>query len=211
MSMESSVTTLRNAQRAHVINMASDLFAERGIRGVRMDDVAAMLSMSKRTLYEMFHDKEELLLECVKCREERKVEYLREISAKADNVLEVVLHFYLHGLKEMGHTNDAVIEEIKKYPTVCEYMALRRKENILKAKAFYVNGVEQGMFRTDINFEIFHMLMGLAMDGYFNGERLKEFPLMEVFDTIIRVNMRGICTEKGIRLFDEFLAKNHLQ
>lgn len=175
-----------------------------------MDDVAAQLVMSKRTLYELFDDKEELLYECVKYREEEKLRYLREIGEKADNVLEVVAHYYLQGMKETKYAQVSVIEEIKRYPTVWEYISERHEEATRKAKEFYLTGVEQGMFREDVNFEVFHMLMQLAMDGFFKSGVMNDYSLNEVFDTIIRVNIRGICTEKGIHLFDEFLAKNSL-
>ena len=55
------------------VRVASAFFTERGIRSVKMDDIAMELSISKRTLYELFSDKEELLLEVVKShREEMK-------------------------------------------------------------------------------------------------------------------------------------------
>ena len=61
--------------RLRVIAMASKMFFEQGIRKVRMDDVAAALTMIKRTLYEMFSDKEELLLECMKVNQEEKMRF----------------------------------------------------------------------------------------------------------------------------------------
>ena len=45
-------------------------FAEKGIRAVKMDDIARMLTISKRTLYEIYPNKEELLLECFKFTKE---------------------------------------------------------------------------------------------------------------------------------------------
>lgn len=206
--METVADNQRESHRMNVTHVANCLFAERGIRGVRMDDVAAQLSMSKRTLYEMFHDKEGLLLACVKYQDEEKRKFMRELAAKTDNVLEILLHFYHQGLKEVEKTKISSIGEIKKYPSVCAYIAGRRKENKEKALQFYATGMDQGLFREDVNFEIFHMLMDMAVEGYFNSGYLEKYPLSEVFDTVMRVNMRGICTEKGQRLFDEYLEKS---
>lgn len=205
--MCTATTTSRKPQKEQVIRQANRLFAERGIRAVRMDDVATSLTMSKRTLYEMFRDKEELLLECVRFREEEKLAYMRSVSEKAENVLEIIIHFYHHGLAHIGPASSDIIEEIKKYSSVCEYIFLRREENTIKAQGFYRTGVEQGIFRTDINFEIFHTLMGMAMDGFFNSRFLEAWPLTEVFETMLRVNIRGICTEEGARMFDTFMEK----
>ncbi len=51
--------------RARVIKKASQEFIKKGIKSVRMDDIAALLTISKRTLYEIFNNKEELLYDCV--------------------------------------------------------------------------------------------------------------------------------------------------
>lgn len=51
--------------RARVVKEASQEFIKKGIKSVRMDDIAALLTISKRTLYEVFNDKEELLYDCV--------------------------------------------------------------------------------------------------------------------------------------------------
>ena len=44
--------------RMQVIKAAAEAFSQKGIKNVRMDDIASSLSISKRTLYELFADKE---------------------------------------------------------------------------------------------------------------------------------------------------------
>ena len=46
-----------------IVKYASKAFAQRGIRQVKMDELASEMSISKRTLYELFGDKESLLME----------------------------------------------------------------------------------------------------------------------------------------------------
>ena len=59
--------------REHVVQAAAKAFTRKGVKTVRMDDIAADLSISKRTLYELFHDKEDLLLDVMRLhREEMK-------------------------------------------------------------------------------------------------------------------------------------------
>ena len=48
-------------QQEKVVAHVSQMIMTLGVKSVRMDDVASSLGMSKRTLYEMFGDKEELL------------------------------------------------------------------------------------------------------------------------------------------------------
>ena len=53
----------REELKLRVVETASKSFMTLGIKAVHMDDIASSLSISKRTLYELFGDKEELLLE----------------------------------------------------------------------------------------------------------------------------------------------------
>lgn len=195
-------------QRKRVIAMAGKMFAEQGIRKVRMDDVASALGMSKRTLYEMFADKEELLLECMKVDQEKKREYAAQVASTANNVLEIVFCLYQYGMEEMKNVNSSMYRDIKKYPKVCEFLNQRKAHSAQNSRKFYETGVRQGLLREDINFEIFQFLVDLSMNGFLNDEMLmNRWTLTEVLDTVVRVNMRGICTEKGQRILDEFLKE----
>ena len=62
--------------RMQVIKAAAEAFSQKGIKNVRMDDIASSLSISKRTLYELFADKEELLVEVVRIHREEVKEYM---------------------------------------------------------------------------------------------------------------------------------------
>lgn len=195
-------------QRNHVIAMASQMFFEQGIRKVRMDDVAAALTMSKRTLYEMFADKEELLLECMKVNQEELFRFAKKVASESENVLEIVLRLYIHGMENVKKVHHSMFQDLKKYPKVCAYLNSRKEEKNAHNKEFYRIGVKQEVFRDDINFDIFQFLMDLTMNGFLNNRILMEkWTLAEVLDTVMRVNMRGICTEKGQRMLDEFLRE----
>ena len=52
------MTTHRESLHDRILDVAMSLFLEHGIRAVRMDDIANHLSISKRTLYEVFSNKE---------------------------------------------------------------------------------------------------------------------------------------------------------
>lgn len=207
-SMETIGKHSNSDQRNRVIALAGKMISKQGIRKVRMDDVAAALGMSKRTLYEMFADKEELLLECMKVNQEEKRQYAAKMSATASNVLEIVFRLYQYGMEEMKNVHPSMYQDIKKYPKVCEYLRQSKEQKAQDSILFYQTGVQQGLLRTDINFEIFQFLIDLSMNGFLsNGVLMERWTLSEVLDTVVRVNMRGICTEKGQRMLDEFLKE----
>ena len=115
--------------RMQVIKAAAEAFSEKGIKNVRMDDIASSLSISKRTLYELFSDKEELLVEVVRIHREEVKNYMANIASKADNVLEVIIGFYEMTIDEFKHTNRYFFEDIKKYPKVVEFLEASHREN----------------------------------------------------------------------------------
>ena len=78
MSMQHPLPDAKADVRRRVIDAAMKAFAEKGIRSVTMDDVAHILSMSKRTLYQLFADKQDLLLACVKRKDEERDAMLQQ-------------------------------------------------------------------------------------------------------------------------------------
>ena len=89
-----------------------DMFHKQGIKQVRMDDIAKTLSISKRTLYEIFDDKETLLLKCIKRKQEMQDKYMQQFDLSQSNVLEVVLHHYQYTIELLPHVNPAFFEDL---------------------------------------------------------------------------------------------------
>ena len=77
-----------------IVETAHTLFIERGIKDVKMDDIAAEMSISKRTIYELFNDKEQLLHEVLKFQHERMSENGREVIRSSSHILEIILKLY---------------------------------------------------------------------------------------------------------------------
>ena len=74
--------------RRIIIGKALELFTSRGIKEVKMDDIASLLSVSKRTIYELFGDKEQLLFESLMLQQEMMREEAKEIINMIDEKLE---------------------------------------------------------------------------------------------------------------------------
>lgn len=191
--------------KEHVIAAAAKAFMQKGIRTVRMDDIAVGLSISKRTLYELFHDKEDLLLDVMKLHREGMQEYMTQVASKAENVLEVILKFYQRSAQDFQNTNRTFFEDIKKYPKVMAYINESRKENLDSAMEFYRKGVNQGIFRNDVNYDIVQAMVNEQMDLLLRSEICQSYSLAEIYETVVFMHMRGISTEKGLKIVDDFL------
>ena len=77
--------------RERIVSVALKAFLKEGIRAITMDDVASLMGISKRTLYELFPDKEQLVLSCVELHDIRKRAEAQPVYNKCDNVVDVLL------------------------------------------------------------------------------------------------------------------------
>ena len=100
--------------RKRIVETAAQLFNSRGIRGVTMDDIAASLRISKRTLYETFANKEELLAECLQMVHDEIEDRHKEVYMKVEEPLLVAL--YMVRINAMSnHSYNHLIEETERY------------------------------------------------------------------------------------------------
>lgn len=197
----------RDEQKLHIIETASHAFSREGIRNVTMDDIAHRLSISKRTLYQIFTDKESLLLECVAYHEEKERECLEQMVGEADNVLDMVLSVFARKMQRLDDIKPEFFTEIAKYPSVIDYIEKRQREDEDNAIEFLQKGVEQGFFREDINFSIVIRYITNGMNTIIRAGLIDEFSQREIFFNTAMVIIRGCATMKGIAEIDNFTRK----
>lgn len=172
-----------------------------------MDDIAVSLGISKRTLYEVFANKEMLLEACIlKEREDMKA-YVDEMLATSDHVLEVLLKLYLHSIERFHATHKSFFEDLKKYPKVYELFKSDKKHDSAEAVSFFKEGVKQGIFRDDINFAIVNLLVHEQIELLLNTDICEKYSFLEVYESIMFTYLRGISTEKGARELEKFICE----
>ena len=202
-----SVVNNRSELRERIIEVANAAFRERGIKGLKMDELAAQMGISKRTLYEVFGDKETLLIACIQQNQKSGELFMQEVIATSQNVLEVILRAYKRSIELAQRTTPKFLEEIHKYPKAYEVMINRHNSDTQRTISFYQQGVAQGLFRDDVNFLIFQELVKNWMEMMLNSDILHKYPFLDVFTSILLTALRGISTEKGIKLLDEFIVE----
>jgi len=202
---EKKQNTVKLGFKARIIAEAMKSFTTKGIKGVTMDDIASDLGISKRTLYETFTDKETLLLECVRQQEAEKEILSAKILSESENVLEVILKFYKATIEVYHKVNIRFFEDIKKYPKVNELLRQNGEKNRSNVIAFFMKGVDQGLFRDDINFEIVNILVREQVNFLLKAEIFRTFSFIEVYESIVFTFLRGILTEKGQNILESFI------
>lgn len=197
----------RSELRERIIQTAVQSFCTHGIKSITMDDIAASLGISKRTLYEVFADKESLLEECILKGQQDGDEFVRGVLATSSNVLEVLLRCYQRSIEKFHTTNKKFFEDIKKYPKAYELMKSDRNRSSEDIVRFFKEGVTQGIFREDVNFAIVHLLVRDQLDLLMNSDICNEYSFIEVYESIMFTFLRGVSTEKGARVLEDFICE----
>lgn len=185
-------------QRGRILQYALDEFKHKGIKGVKMDKIAEVLSMSKRTLYEMFGDKENLLLESFKYHKGIADTNTRKIFNKSKNIIEIYVRIMALQIAEVKDINPLCLTESFKYQSVRNFLEEIDKERGEKSLSFIQRGIEEGFFRSDINYDFLISIQNLLRNAILQNRLYEKFTLEEIAKFFSDTQIRGICTEKGI-------------
>ncbi len=186
--------------RERVLKHAFLAFVQRGVKSVRMDDLSSELGMSKRTLYEMFTDKEHLLLECLRYNDQQSKKEIADLTADSDNPLKVYVKVLNKRLEELQQVNIAFISESKHYPIVQEFIRQghnKREENLLH---FTQACIEAGVFRTDVEYRLLVKLFDMMANSIMEQELYKLYPMQTIVKTLNTTFLTGLCTPKGLEI-----------
>lgn len=211
MTQAETCNTYRQGLRTQILHKATELFIQRGVRHVKMDDIATALSISKRTLYEIYSNKADLLFEVVVKREAQAEQHMIEFVQHHNDTIDIVIEFYRINIKDLGEVNPLFFEDVHKYPVITSFLQKKHAQRHASTIDFIQKAVSEGYFRDDVNYTVFKSI-GEASCQYFMDQQLyKQYPLDELFRTLLMVMLRGICTEKGIKAIDAHLAKCQIQ
>ncbi len=207
MKEQAKYPTARRELREKIIISAGELFAQEGIRSITMDDIAASFGISKRTLYELFSDKEALLIECIRREMALEEAFMREQVTRSLNVLEILLKRYQRSIERFHATSKKFFDDIKKYPRAYEQLKNGNNRNTEDAVNFFKEGVRQGYFREDVNFPIVNSLLRAQLDILMESDLCKTYPFLAVYESIMFTFLRGISTEKGACELERFITQ----
>ena len=205
-------TAYRQNLKVMILNVAMQEFYSNGIRNVKMDDIARKLQISKRTLYEIHGNKEELLLEGLMRDEARFESQLQQFTqSKKRNVMEVVMKFFQMQMKRLSQVNPCFFVELHKYDLIVSFLEKIHKERNVRSVLFFKTGVEEGLFRNDLDYELISRLCEEMTRNVMEKELYRLYDLQHIFRNIIIVFVRGFATKEGIAVIDKFLEQEGRQ
>ena len=197
-------------QREKVIEQAAMMFAEQGIKSIRMDDIAHALAMSKRTLYEMFEDKEELLyLSITYMRRRRMAAVEARLKENGDSLAELFESFDLMTVNRELHRR--ISNNLQKfYPRVFERVKREAEEENGRALYLLINHyVECGLIMPTVDVRLSVTILYYTITTLITSVDNKSFSNNVTLEDALQYTIvnffRGIATIKGVKQIDDYL------
>ncbi len=196
-----------NKKTNMIIENVTKLFLEYGIRGVTMDDIAHHLAISKKTLYEYFSDKKELVKAVLDVARDDFDKHFNELADKKANAIDEVFYFFELQKRMIQSNKPAFIYDLKKY-----YPELFKKFQEFKHKMIYdsiisnlIKGIEQGYYRKDLNPDIITRNTLMRFECMINSDffTFEEYMSPDLFVELFKYHLYGIVSEKGRKIIEK--------
>ena len=192
-----------------ILIAAKELFHRYGIRSVKMDDVAKHLTMSKKTLYQYFKDKDELVDEATKAHIKREREELYAISNISENAIEELYKVSKCLRRNMNEVNPTLLYDLKRYyPNSWKHWTDFKNDFVFSSIVKNMKkGIEAGHFRSNLNTRIMAVLRVLEIETLFDVETFppSQFDYRDVQLQLLDHFVFGITTEKGRKLYLKYI------
>ena len=190
-----------------ILHAAAALFMRNGIKSVSMDDIAANMAMSKKTLYKWFANKDEMVhavMEQHLGETQRDCEHLLKQSSSAIDEL-----FQMMGWmkQQFADVHPSIFYDLEKfYPLTWRLWVHHKQEYIL---AQIIDNLRRGMaeelYRADLDVEVLARLRLAQIELAFNADVFpaRQFDVQRLQQAILEHFMLGIASLKGHKLIND--------
>jgi AcrR family transcriptional regulator len=194
--------------RERILFRASELFNRFGFKRVTMDEIAAKAGMSKKTIYQSFENKDEIVNAIVENHINQSACLCEDHCHNAENAVHEVFLNIEMVQKLTSEINPVLFEDLEKfYPAVFDKVHRHQHEFIFKKiQGNLKQGIEEGLYREDINIDILTRLRIETLFLPFNQQvfPFSKYNIMEVEAEIIEHFLYGIATAKGQKLIKKY-------
>jgi AcrR family transcriptional regulator len=191
-----------------ILNHAQSLFMRNGIKSVSMDDIAADMAMSKKTLYKWFENKDQIV----------QASMTRHLSSTqcdctvmiqdATSAIDELFRMLEWTKQEFGNVNPGIFYDLQKFhPGTWKLWQAHKNEFILTQIIQNLRrGIAEGLFRADLDVEVIARLRLDQIEMQFNLDVYppRQFGHERVSQALLEHFVLGVATLKGHRLINQY-------
>lgn len=189
------------------------LFRTYGIKSITMQDIARECGISKKTVYEHFADKSELVDSFTEFITDTQCTNLKAACAEGHDAVEELVLSLKQTETLVKSINPILLFELEKYhPTAWKKITDFKQQFIAQTiKNNLERGIREGLYRSNIRINIIVHLRLMQLDSAFNPLHFPatEFDIHEVMYEVTEHYIHGIATPEGHRLAEQYLAAHH--
>jgi AcrR family transcriptional regulator len=180
---------------------AESLFMKYGVRSISMDDIARHLSVSKKTLYQHFEDKEDIVtIACLSYIESITKDFER-IEKSSTNAIDELSKISVRLRRHVEDMNPSLLFDLQKYHPRAWNVWLEHKKKFIRDNVVrnLKQGVVEGYFRPEMDLEVI-ATMRLELVQLPFDERIfptTKFNVPDVQTQIFEHFVYGLLTDKG--------------
>ena len=189
------------------------IFKKHGINSYTEQELIELLDIRQSTFDELFPSREDMVNKVVRHNNEIQVQQHKVLLATASNAVEEIVLLLQYGIKDIQTIGPQYIKDLQSYPEAWQIgIDFLNTYSYHQLYDIINKGIVEGLFRKDINIQV---VVKIILEQIFMIINPVAFPsdkydLSEVFRSVYLYYMRGLCTDKGGKLAEEFFSKNSL-
>jgi AcrR family transcriptional regulator len=191
----------------HILSESLRLFKKNGIRSVSMDDVSKELGMSKKTIYQFFANKSELVEKVLAYMHEQERIVCIEGDVSQMNAIDILLAVSRNVSKQMKDLNPINAFELQKYyPVIFREFVTRKRDHVFEqVKQNFAQGIAEGIYRNDLDIDLVARLYIQKLVDVHDPEFLSSvnFGFEKVFQVMFDNHIRGIANAVGLAYYEK--------
>ncbi len=195
-----------------ITEAAMTLFTKYGVRSITMEEIARQTAVSKKTLYQYFADKDDIVSKSTQrhleiMKSEYEAIFGGNLSA-IDELYEISKCFR----KSLAETNPSLLFDLQKYHHDAWKVWKNYKTSYVKSiiARNLTKGVEEGVFRKELDVEILSTFRIEQVEMSFNDEVFPrdKFDVVEVQMMLFEHFIFGLLTDKGRKNYNKLFTAN---
>lgn len=189
-----------------------DLFWRYGVKSVTMDDIAKELGISKKTIYQHFNDKDAIVKEVVERELDCEQSDMDRLGAEASNPIEEVMRTSDYIRASFATVSPVLLHDLKKYhPKAWALFQKHKHEHIIQSISGNLQrGMADGLYRADIDVDVLARMRVEQIEMAFDPAIFppQKFAMIEVHTQLIQHFLRGILTDRGFEVYNNYAVKS---
>ena len=190
-----------------ILNHATALFMRNGIKSVSMDDIAASMAMSKKTLYKWFANKDEMVYAVMAQHLDTTQRDCEQLQSQATSAIDELFRMMGWIRQQFSDVHPSIFYDMQKFhPATWQLWVQHKQEYILNQITDNLRrGMAEGLYRADLDVEVLARLRLAQIELAFNADVFpsRQFDVQRLQQRILEHFMLGIASLKGHKLIND--------